>query len=174
MNLSISLYDAEHTGLAWGFHVSPDSCDNPEHYEQYIRFMANTDKREGMGVTHMLVDEEAERMAGFLALRLSSLFYVGEDGNAIGNPALEIAELAVDKDYERRGCGTILVDLAMYLGDVLRTEYAGVKYLLACADPAAVGFYKKKGFHEARELYEVPRDGSNNNCIPMYLKLPSV
>ena len=173
MNLSISLYDTEHAGLAWGFHVSPSSCDNPGHYEQYIRLMAATDKREGMGVTHVLIDHEENRLAGFVSLRLSSLFYIGEDGSRIGNPALEIAELAVDKDYEGRKCGTLLVDLAMYLGDTIRNQIAGVKYLLACADPAAVGFYEKNGFSNANDLYEAPRDGSNNNCVPMYLKLPT-
>lgn len=173
MNLSISLFDTENAGLAWEFHVSPSSCDNPEHYEQYIRFMAATDKKDGMGVTHILVDEDAKRIAGFAALRISSMFYTGEDGSIIGNQALEIAELAVDKDYERQGCGRVLIDLALYLGSVIRAEIAGVKYLLACADPAAVGFYEKNGFQKANDIYEAPRDGSNNNCIPMYLKLPS-
>lgn len=49
---------------------------------------------------------------------------------------------------------------------------AGIKFLLACADPAAVGFYEKKGFSRVSDLFEMPRDGSNNNCTPMYIQFP--
>lgn len=101
MNLSFSLFDQEHSGLAWHFRVSPSSCDNPGHYEEYIRFVALSDRRSGMGVTHVLIDADAGRIAGFVALRLSSLFYTGDDGKKRGSPALEIAELAVDADYEK-------------------------------------------------------------------------
>ena len=85
MNLSFSLFDQEHSGLAWHFRVSPSSCDNPGHYEEYIRFVALSDRRSGMGVTHVLIDADAGRIAGFVALRLSSLFYTGDDGKKRGS-----------------------------------------------------------------------------------------
>lgn len=172
MNLSFSLFDQEHSGLAWQFRVSPSSCDNPGHYEEYIRFVALSDKRSGMGVTHVLIDACAGRIAGFVALRLSSLFYTGDDGKKRGSPALEIAELAVDADYEKNGVGSALIDFAAYTADNIRGHMAGIKYLLACADPAAVGFYEKKGFSRVSDLFEMPRDGSNNNCTPMYIQFP--
>lgn len=172
MNLSLSLFNQDLSGLAWHFHVSPSSCGNPMHYENYLRFSALSDARSGMGVTHVLFDESVNRIAGFVTLRMSSLFYTGEDGKKRGSPALEIAELAVDADYERCGVGSSLLDLAIRAADVIRADMAGVKYLLACADPAAVGFYEKNGFSRVSDLYEMPRDGSNNDCFPMYVQFP--
>ena len=172
MNLAFALFEAEHIGLAWKFHVSPSSCENPDHYEEYIRFMALSDRLSGMGVTHVLIDSDAERIAGFIALRLSSLFYTGDDGRKRGSPAMEIAELAVDAEYEKHGIGSALLDFATAAADDIRTHTAGIKYLLACADPAAEGFYLKNGFSRVSELFEMPRDGSNNNCIPMYTQFP--
>ena len=170
MNLSFSLFDKEFSGLAWQFHVSPSSCENPQHYENYLRFDALADKQSGMGVTHVLADSDANRIVGFITLRVSALFYTTDEGGKRGSPALEIAELAVDADYEKQRIGSLLTDFATYMTDELRGKFVGVKYLLACADPAAVGFYEKKGFCPVSSLYEVLRDGYNDNCVPMYVQ----
>ncbi len=170
MKLSFSLFDKELSELAWRFHVSSSSCENPQHYESYLRFNAIADKQSGMGVTHVLVDSDANRIAGFITLRVSALFYTTDEGNKRGSPALEIAELAVDADYEKRRIGSLLADFATYTADELRGKLVGIKCLLACADPAAVGFYEKKGFCPVSSLYEVLRDGYNDNCVPMYVQ----
>ena len=90
----------------------------------------------------------------------------------IGDFALEIAELAVDERYERKGVGTELVNIALGAADFLRQHWLGIKYIAVCADPSAVGFYEKEGFRSVATLYEIPRDGWNDNCVPMYIALP--
>ena len=63
------------------------------------------------------------------------------DGKMNGSPAIEIAELSVDKDHEGNDNGSILLKFALRLCDELRDQI-GIKYLLACAEKNDVGFYK--------------------------------
>ena len=176
MDAYFTQYNNEHSGLAFSFQVNPDSCDNPEHYENYLRFIALTDRRTGKGVTHILVHDNnlnAKAIAGFVTLRSSSL--ISESGDSTtGRSAIEIAEIAVDKSYERRGYGTALLDFVFLLIDDLRTKTIGIEYIVACADTASVSFYEKNNFVRISEYYDVPREGWNINCIPMVLKLPEV
>ena len=170
----------DYAGLAWNFHVSPDSCDNPQHYEYYLRFNAISEQANGRGVTHLLIDTGTDnstilptsRIAGFITLRATSLIETC-DGKSYVKPSLEIAELAVDKDYERQGYGVQLVNIAILMAELLNTDSLGIQNVVLCADPKAVGFYenKKVGFGKVEDYYDMPRDGWNDNCIPMYIKL---
>lgn len=160
------------SGLAWKFRVSPVSCENPAHYEEYIRFVAVSDRSEGMGTTHILVNHDEDEMMGYVTLRATSLVSTNERGNKIVHPALEIAELAVAEKYERIGVGTNLVQLAILAASDLRENLLGIRYVVLCADPKAVGFYEKLKFGRVRDVYEVLRDGSNDNCEAMFIQLP--
>ena len=165
----------KYAGLAWKFHVSPDSCDNPAHYENYIRLCAIGQQISGMGVTHLMLDVDEKgnvlAIAGYITLRATSLIDANEDGKKMVNPSLEIAELAVDKEYERKGIGTQLVKLAIAVADELRREYLGIKNIVLCADPKAVGFYKKRKFDMIEDWYEALHDGWNDHCEAMYISL---
>jgi len=159
------------------FQVNPDSCDNPEHYENYLRFIALTDKRIGRGITHVLIDDEtrdgSETIIGFVALRTSSLISKNDD-EITGRAAIEITEIAISKYYERKGFGISLLKLAISLADDMRNNYVGIEYIVACADSASVSFYERNKFTCISDYYEVPREGWNKNCIPMILKLPEL
>lgn len=172
MNVSHKIMNSDYSGLAWKFHVSPDSCENPGHYEQYIRLVAVDDRNTGMGTTHILVDEDAQELIGYITLRATSLVSENERGNKIVHPSLEIAELAVSQKYAGKGFGTILVQLAILIADDLREELVGVRYVVLCADPKAVAFYEKLKFVKVSDIYDVLRDGSNDNCEAMFIELP--
>lgn len=170
----------KYAGLAWKFHVSPDSCDNHEHYETFLRLNALSEQASGRGVTHILIEtdegnetvSDTSRIAGFITLRATSLAYTC-DGKSYVKPSLEIAELAVDMDYERRGIGSKLVDVAIYIASQLNEQFIGIQNVVLCADPKAVGFYEnpKVGFGKLEDFYDVLRDGWNDNCTPMYINL---
>lgn len=177
MSFSHVLMGKEYFGLALSFNVSPASCDNPGHYENYLRFCAISDYQSGRGVTHLIVDtnEKGDKIAiaGFITLRATSLISQSERNMPVVHSSIEIAELAVNKDYERRGVGSALVNIAICLADELRREKLGIKYVVLCADPKAIGFYKEKHhFEEIGELYETPREGWNEKCEAMYITLP--
>ena len=165
---------ANHAGLIWAFQVSPVSCGNHEHYEQYIRFCAADDHRAGRGVTHVFLTEQAgvEHIAGFITLRASTLTKE-HDGIIYGEPALEISELAVAANQAGSGIGRILVDFAVAKADALNSGHLGIRYVVVCSDPQSVGFYEKCRFKKLYGAGRIPREGWNNDCTPMYLQLPS-
>ena len=172
MDLYVKKMDPQDATLAWKFHVCPNSCDNPSHYEYYLRLNAISENASGKSVTHILLDCNSDRIAGFVSLRASSLVDVC-DGVSFGTPVMEIAELAVDQEYEHCGIGTKLVQLALVLAEKLNESFMGIRYVMLCADPRAVNFYSRNdlGFGRVEDHYNVPRDGWNKNCIPMYLKI---
>lgn len=173
MNLVERPLNQDTQGLIWDFHVSPTSCNNPDYYSTFLRFTAVSDFIEGMGVTHLLIDEQGTGnvIAGYITLKATALLLSGENGTYLGRPAVEIAELAVREGYERKGVGSALIDIAISKIDEIRRHVLGIRCMVVCADPSAVGFYEKYGFYLVSDLYEVLRDGSNNNCVAMMLPL---
>lgn len=168
---------SEYVEITRNFHVNSEHCENPEHYETYIRQDCFTDHKQGMGVTHVFIDEDestgSRTIVGYITLRMSSLIMDSGDGYRLGYPALEIAELAVDERYEGQGIGTDMVMFAINEAVEMNKEKVGVQYVILCADPAAVGFYSsdKLKFQNIRLLQEVPREHRNSTCVPMMLKI---
>lgn len=169
------MFSAEkHMGLALNFRVSPASCGNHMHYENYIRFCAVTDKVCGHGTTHVFIKEidGTEYLTGFITLRASSLVEDCE-GMLQGHPALEISELAVDERFAGQGIGRLLVGLSIAMADGINETSAGVRYIVVCSDPQSCEFYKRCQFSMLGALGNIPRENWNNSCVPMYLQLPS-
>lgn len=81
--------------------------------------------------------------------------------------------LAVSKKYERQGVGTKLVSIAILLAERLSKTLLGIRYIVLCADHAAVDFYKKLDppFDETAQYYTIPKEGWNVDCVQMLLKL---
>lgn len=171
------LMSADYIEISRNFCVNPERCENPRHYEMFISQDCFTDQKQGMGVTHVFVDENSvtgdKAIAGYITLRGSSLIMDSGDGYKLGYPALEIAELAVDRDYEGRGLGTDMVKFAIDEAVNLNETRIGFQYVILCADVAAVGFYSNKdlNFQPIRQLQEIPREHRNSNCEPMMLKI---
>lgn len=168
------IMDAKHYEAATRFKVNPESCGNPEHYEEYIMYNALSDNKLGMGTTYIFCDGDIDsdyEIMGYVTVKASS-FVKNYGDDILGFPAIEIAELAVAKKYERRGVGRDMVDFVISMARDLNDQYLGVQYLLLCADPKSVGFYKKSNLTEISSTYEViPRESWNTNCVPMYIKL---
>lgn len=178
MSIYQDVMSSQYASLSWKFKVNPENCENPTHYESYIRYDCHSDHKQGMGVTHVFVDEneitKEQRIAGYITLRSSSLIMdIGQD-HKTGYPALEISELAVDKDYERQGIGTDMVKFAINQAVEMNEKSVGIQYVVLCADPKAVGFYSNSniGFMKIRDRQDIPREGErNSNCEPMYFKI---
>jgi ribosomal protein S18 acetylase RimI-like enzyme len=172
MELRLEVFSAEFAGLAWGFQVNPVSCGNNGHYEEYIRLVAASDRLHGYGTTHAIIGNEngADILLGFITLRASS-YIILQEGIARGNAALEIVELAIDRRYERIGIGSKLVDFAVAMADSLNEHFMGVKYIVLCADELAVPFYESYGFSKVSDYGDIPRNGANDGCVPMVLRI---
>ena len=170
---SIERYEAKYASLAQSFYVNPERCENPEHFEEYIRYNALGDYRSGMATTHVLVEYEDDMplsICGYVAIKATSLITGTDTLN--GYPALEIAEFAVNKYCENQGNGRILLQYVVRLCDELR-EKIGIKYLLVCAEKNAEPFYRHVlPFQNAGDYYSIPREQWNEDCIPLYFWLP--
>jgi ribosomal protein S18 acetylase RimI-like enzyme len=166
---------SENVGMSWSFFVDDTRCENPEHYNSYLRYQALTDQNEGLGVTYLYVEHneetEVESIMGYITLRVSSFIKDMGESKKFGYPALEIAELAVDKKYAGRHIGTEMVLDAVNIANELN-KIVSIKYIVLCSDPTAESFYKKLEFVKMSDTWEeVPREHSNVTCVPMYLKL---
>lgn len=173
MKIERDIMSAEYMDAAKRFNVNEDSCKNPDHYNTYIWQDAITDQNTGMGVTHVFVDEEADLdIAGYITLRASSLIKEMGGSHKYGFPALEIAELAVSKKYEGSGIGRSMVQFAIAMACDLNQSFMSCMYVLVCADPDAVDFYRHLNFNDIRPMIEaIPREHWNLNCVPMLMKI---
>lgn len=171
-NAYIELLDNYNIGLAGMFSVNPSYCVNEDFYRHYLQFDAMFDMNVGNAVTHVFIDNDASRVMGYISLRTNSIVSNRDNGTLAGKPALEISVLAVDKDYEHCGVGTVLMSKALEVAATLHKNYVGVKYLVLAADTNAVGFYEKMGFHRLYSQWEqIPAEEFSAECVPMSREL---
>jgi len=168
-------FEKDLAGLAFYFKVNPDSCGNPCHFENYIRFSAITENVSGQAKTHVALDEENRRIMGFVTLKATALLFDDSDadGRVIqsGYPSVEVVNLAVSQDYERMGVGSALVDFALTTADALCDQCIGVRYIVLAADPKAKGFYEHMGFYSIEDYHEMPVDRQSSDCVPMMMQI---
>lgn len=167
-----SIVDTKNIGLAESFSVNPSSCENSGFYREYLQLTAISDLYSGENTTHLFIDEEVNRIMGFVSLRASSVISQRDDGLMEGSPALEVMVLAVNQEYERRGVGSALIDYIIALADELHKNNIGIQYIVLAADKLAVGFYEKMGFvHLEDRWYKIPKETWSSNCVPMVMSL---
>lgn len=171
-NVYFTIIDKENVGLAEKFSVNPDSCDNSDFYREYLQYSAVSDLHTGKNTTHLLIDEDSNRIMGFVALRASAIISQGENDSTLGIPALEVSVLAVDREYERRGVGTALIDYVIAQADELHRQHVGLQYIILAADKLATGFYEHMAFTRIEDRWnKMPKENWSANCVPMALFL---
>lgn len=171
-NVYFTIIDTNNVGLADQFSVNPDSCENSDFYREYLKYSAVSDLHTGKNTTHLLVDEDSNRIMGFVSLRASAIISQGDNDSTMGIPALEVSVLAVDQKYERRGVGTALIDYVIAQADELHRQYVGLQYIILAADKMATGFYEHMAFTRIEDRWNrIPKENWSANCVPMSLFL---
>lgn len=173
MTYSIEAYTLEiaRLGLASKFEVNPDSCGNAAHFKEYLMYSAITDNISGIAKTHIILNEDRSEILGFISLKATSLLEDSGEQYITGSPALEIYQLAVNKNHTGQSIGTKLVYFAIATAQMLNKSHLGIKYILLAADAQAVGFYEKFGFGKLEDYYQIPKYHENSNCVPMFMQL---
>lgn len=174
IDMHVKKFTPDLIGLAFKFEVNPFSCGNPDYFSSYIRFSALSDNNSGRTVAHVLLDSEEKNIVGYISLKATALLSQTDvDGRLVytGEPAVEIAELAVHKDFERQKVGTTLVNLAIATASQLNETSVGVRNLVLAADPNAVKFYERMGFLYMKDYYDMPLESANVNCVKMFMQL---
>ena len=171
-------FSSQYAELAFSFFCDDTSCENPDYFNTYIRFTAVTDYNTGRGTTHALIefcDGVPIKLKAYITLKTNVFVYRNNENKIDGNPAIEISVLAVSKDCTHKGYGTDLLKYAALTCYSDIRQYAGVRYLIVCAEKSAVSFYEKAlDFALADNDYIVPREHWNEDCIPMYIQLPEI
>ncbi len=139
-----------------------------DYFQNYLRYNALMDNQEGVAKTHLLIDtvNQKDIILGFYTIRSSSLIKGQTENNErLGEPALEIMELAVSKDYQHKGIGTILMKDIIAKAYKLNSDILGIKHIVVCSKNSAISFYKNFGFDIIP--YSIPRNIDNQDCIAM-------
>lgn len=76
-------------------------------------------------------------------------------------PAIKIARLATDKNYERKGVARLMLKQIFHIVDQISDD-AGCRIITVDAKKEAIGFYRKYAFIEVKSK-------RNADYIPMYL-----
>jgi len=126
------------------------ACGRPE-LDKWLREYAGQQERAGSARTTFAVDEKEACIAGFFSLVTYQLEPSEAAGAMAGKrkypiPAMLLARLAVDVDYQGRGIGRIVLFTALeYL---VKTSHAiGFEIVVVDAlDESAACFYLKHGF----------------------------
>jgi ribosomal protein S18 acetylase RimI-like enzyme len=144
-----------------------------------LRENSYIDRLKGLGTTHVFIERVkskdgiliSENIIGFFQLRMNA-FICDDEKVTIGEPSLEISAFAVDVKYKSNGYGRIMMQRILYMAHELNNNYIGIKYVVLCAVKDSIDFYIKQKFKELKTDFEnIPRDGRNNECTPMILKL---
>lgn len=97
-------------------------------------------------------DKPERRARSYISILLSEIrkdYAATEDcpeANKYNFPAVKIARLATDKNFEGRGLGSDLIALVAGLARAHVMPYAGCRFLILDANRAKIEFYKKRGF----------------------------
>ena len=81
-------------------------------------------------------------------------------------PAVKIARLAVNKEHQKKGIGTQLVDFSIECSRRI-AEIAGCRFIVLDANEEAIGFYVRQYKFELASLSRDP----NNDTSPLFLDL---
>lgn len=171
-NAFFTVVDKENVGLTVNFSVNPLSCENGDFYKEYLQLSALSDLYTGKNTTHLFIDENANRIMGFVSLRASAIISKGDGESMTGIPSLEVSVLAVDKDYEKQGVGRALIDYVVYQADELHKQFIGLQHIVLAADRKAVGFYKHLNFVPIENRWDqISKENWSSDCVPMSLYL---
>ena len=166
MNLRIHKLSEKHLPLVDAF-----SCvETQEHLSQYnskerrrilkhskemdsfIKAEAYQEQENGLNTTHLLIDEETNKIAAYVSLCNDSIRLDFSEHDKMGYsyttiPSLKIARLAVSTDYQHRGIGRLLIQFSVYIGIQLR-KLSGVAFVTLDCFKHRLSFYRSFGFVE--------------------------
>lgn len=149
------------------YDVSDFDCGNIESLNSYITGDAFQDNLNRNVRAFLIIEQKSDKIIGYYTLRSSSIKSEGEY-----YPVIEIARLAIHKDYQKQGLGTAII-LGLIGQKVYKiSELIGIKGILVFADSDAIDFYRKRvGFVElTKNSIEVIEDNYRDDCTALILK----
>ena len=118
--------------------------------EKFLKEKAYVEQEEGANTTHLLIDEECQKIVAYISLCNDSIQLDFSERKDMGYsymtvPALKIARLAVATEYQRQGIGKLLVQFSKYIATKIR-EMSGIAFITLDCYEHRVSFYEAMGF----------------------------
>lgn len=115
---------------------------------EFLKSEALLEQNQGLNTTHLVFYEES--LMGFVSLCSDSIrLEQGEmqkDNVPYGNiPAIKIARLAIDKNFQRNGLGSFLINFAVSIVSQIRLQM-GAKFITVDCYAHRISYYEKFGF----------------------------
>lgn len=168
----------EHKPLRAKFSCGEDALD------EYLQRRARQDKERGLSVTHVLIHEEQERIAGYYTLSSEVVErgeLPGELEKGLGKnlvfPAILLGRLAVDLEFQRGDLGRELLLDALYRAlDLSRKSLGTMAILVDPLNNKAQEFYVRHGFEPLGilEAESSEQASSSNPKRRLYLPMGSI
>lgn len=141
----ISLLDKTHDRKSFSCGIEP--LDN------YLQKQAGQDCRKHIGITYVLEDQDAKKIAGYYTLSATAIELIALPETIQKKlpsypclPATLIGRLAVDEAYKKRRLGELLLIDAMKRAYRASQEIASFAVVVDAINRNAEKFYKKYGF----------------------------
>lgn len=134
-------------------HVRKSFICGIDSLDAYIQIQATQDERRHISVTYILHDTELNMVAGFYTLSsttIESKYLSDEVIRKLPNypliPATLIGRLAIDKNYQGKSLGELLLMDALHRSYESSKTIASFAVVVEAINKEAVRFYKKYGF----------------------------
>ena len=140
------------------------TCSEPE-LNDFLKTDALNDHENLYSITRLICYEN--NIIGFFTLIADNISVKTIPENEYSDyhynklPAVKIARLAVDKNYEHKGIGTLIITEILSVVNLI-SDNIGCRIITVDAKENALGFYKKFTFREVLSK-------KNQDYIPMYL-----
>ena len=144
-----------------------------EHKEINEYFKNEALEKDSSNTAKTFVLRNSENIVGFYTLTVGSVDVEDlETHTLIKQPIINLAYLAIDKKYQRRGYGSLLMQEIFRSVSVI-SYYTGVEQIYLDSVDDSVGFYESLGFQLVTpylrpENYKVATD---NISFPMYISI---
>lgn len=157
------------------FHmISKFSCEDENFGEEadldaFLKYNAYNHDEDALGNTYLIIDKQYKQILAYYTLRCNS-FHIKDCTNRTMEaiPTVEIARLAVDKNFQNQSWGTAI--LGYFICNKIKkiAKMAAVKCIMVFVDgddERAIHFYNKFGFELCGdEIQNYISDSFNNDC----------
>ena len=118
--------------------------------EDFLKQESLDEQAKGLNSTHLFIDEDTDKLVAYLSLCNDSIRLEIKERDELHLtyatvPAIKIARLAVDSQFQGLGLGKTLIEFAAYMSEKMR-QISGIVFLTLDCYAHRISFYKSIGF----------------------------
>lgn len=110
------------------------------------------------------------KLIGYYTLKNTSLLFKA-DNKLRGIPAIEITYLAIDKEYQRQGYGSTIIQNIIYETFEYSDKFSEVNAIVVSSLKDKIGFYLDNKFVKFTDVFDLPYDSCRDTTEQMFLNM---